>query len=62
MLGMCKYSALNLVPHLQESSSLQQACMHPNVQATEWNIPLSKYHIPYKKKYWRGTKFGELAN
>ena len=20
------------------------------------------YQIPYKKKYWRGTKFGDLAN
>jgi len=23
---------------------------------------LSKYVIPYKNKYWRGTKFGKLVN
>ena len=25
--------------------SLQQACMHPYAQTTEWNILLSKWHI-----------------
>ena len=34
-----------LYPHFKDLLSLQQACMYPNAQTTEWNILLSKYHI-----------------
>ena len=36
--------------------SLQQACMHPYAQTTEWNILLSKWHIYCKHMHAWYTK------
>ena len=36
---------LTLYPHFKDLLSLQQACMHPNAQTTEWIILSSIYLI-----------------